>query len=97
MSCCFPFRVCCPPEEHEAALADQLAEWCELWGGLPADIAKMLAGKLLATADLAPPGTAQAVIDGWGAGAKLRSAAIGDRLVGLYAKSFAEKADKGIA
>jgi len=82
-----PLRLGCSPEEAEAALAGEIRTW-----GFSKTKAAKLAAMIFARWDLAPLGTARAVLDGWGAGAELRAAAIGDRMVALYAGEFAGKA-----
>lgn len=81
-----PLRIGCSPEEAEVALAGEIRTW-----GFSKTKAAKLAAMIFARWDLAPPGTAQAVKDGWGAGAELRAAAIGDRMVALYAGVIGEK------
>jgi hypothetical protein len=92
--CCI-LGVCCPPAERKEALARELRGLLTDWGGeLAIGASQYMAAELLAKFDIAPKGTAKAVLDGWGAGAKLRSSAIGDRIVDLYTLSFAQKAFK---
>jgi hypothetical protein len=85
-ACCI-LRICCPPDKAEAALAGEIRTW-----GFSKTKAAKLAAMIFAKWDLAPLGTAQAVKDGWGAGAELRAAAIGDRMVALYAGVIGENA-----
>jgi len=91
-ACCI-LGICCPPLAQKNALAEVIEGAVE---GIAGDdslsatqrdfnIAHRAAEALLLRFDLAPKGTAQAVIDGWGAGAELRAAAIGERVVALYA------------
>lgn len=81
MSCCFPFRVCCPPDVHEQALAGR---YVAFGVGTKHPCAADLARLLLAEVELAPLGLTAAVIAAW----PQTDAALGAAVRAALAPSF---------
>ncbi len=94
MSCCFPFRVCCPPDEHETAVAAAIRNAMYRTHDTGAEAeegARNAAEALLAVAELAPRGLTAAVIEAW----PQDDAALGAAVRKVLAPAFAEAALKG--